>query len=82
MFLSQFYLLLDHQKLFFRLLRQLRLLLQLRQQRQHDAGRLAGSGLRYAGYRQITTLDLTPMDGGGDPEVIRKGRGPLSTLGL
>jgi hypothetical protein len=27
-------------------------------------------------------VDLTPMDGGGDPEVIRAGRGPLSTLGL
>jgi hypothetical protein len=27
-------------------------------------------------------VDLTPMDGGGDPEVIREGRGPLSTLGL
>jgi tRNA threonylcarbamoyl adenosine modification protein (Sua5/YciO/YrdC/YwlC family) len=29
-----------------------------------------------------TVVDLTPMDGGGDPEVIRAGRGPLSTLGL
>ncbi|MEY4420806.1 MAG: hypothetical protein RLZZ498_1402 [Pseudomonadota bacterium] len=29
-----------------------------------------------------TVVDLTPMDGGGDPEVIRQGRGPLSTLGL
>jgi tRNA threonylcarbamoyl adenosine modification protein (Sua5/YciO/YrdC/YwlC family) len=29
-----------------------------------------------------TVVDLTPMDGGGDPEVIREGRGPLSTLGL
>ena len=29
-----------------------------------------------------TVVDLTPMDRGGDPEVIREGRGPLSTLGL
>ncbi len=29
-----------------------------------------------------TVVDLTPMDGGGDPEVIREGRGALSTLGL
>jgi tRNA threonylcarbamoyl adenosine modification protein (Sua5/YciO/YrdC/YwlC family) len=29
-----------------------------------------------------TVVDLTSMDGGGDPEVIRQGRGPLSTLGL
>jgi tRNA threonylcarbamoyl adenosine modification protein (Sua5/YciO/YrdC/YwlC family) len=29
-----------------------------------------------------TVVDLTPMDGGGDPEVIRVGRGPLNTLGL
>jgi tRNA threonylcarbamoyl adenosine modification protein (Sua5/YciO/YrdC/YwlC family) len=29
-----------------------------------------------------TVVDLTPMDGGGDPELIREGRGPLSTLGL
>ncbi len=29
-----------------------------------------------------TVVDLTPMDDGGDPQVIRHGRGPLSTLGL
>ncbi len=29
-----------------------------------------------------TVVDLMPMDRGGDPEVIREGRGPLSTLGL
>jgi tRNA threonylcarbamoyl adenosine modification protein (Sua5/YciO/YrdC/YwlC family) len=29
-----------------------------------------------------TVVDLTPMDSGGDPEVIRQGRGPLSILGL
>ncbi len=29
-----------------------------------------------------TVVDLTPMDNGGDPEVMRQGRGPLSALGL
>ena len=29
-----------------------------------------------------TVVDLTPMDSGGDPEVMRQGRGPLSALGL
>lgn len=29
-----------------------------------------------------TVVDLTPMDGGGDPELIRAGRGPLDVLGL
>ena len=33
-------------------------------------------------HEPTTVVDLTPMDGGGDPEVIREGRGPLSTLGL
>jgi tRNA threonylcarbamoyl adenosine modification protein (Sua5/YciO/YrdC/YwlC family) len=29
-----------------------------------------------------SVVDMTPMGSGGDPEVIRQGRGPLSTLGL
>ncbi len=29
-----------------------------------------------------TVVDLTPMSTGGDPEVLRVGRGPLATLGL
>ena len=29
-----------------------------------------------------TVVDLTPMDGGGDPVVIRQGRGALSLIGL
>ncbi|WP_333844988.1 L-threonylcarbamoyladenylate synthase [Limnohabitans sp.] len=29
-----------------------------------------------------TVVDLTPMNGGGDPQVMRLGRGPLSALGL
>ena len=29
-----------------------------------------------------TVLDLTPMEKGGDPEVVREGRGKLAALGL
>ena len=29
-----------------------------------------------------TVVDLTPMDGGGEPALIRQGRGPLNVLGL
>ncbi|RZJ60865.1 MAG: threonylcarbamoyl-AMP synthase, partial [Acidovorax sp.] len=29
-----------------------------------------------------TVIDLTPMGAGGDPEVIREGRGSLQALGL
>ncbi len=29
-----------------------------------------------------TVLDLTPIDNGGDPEVLREGRGKLAVLGL
>ena len=29
-----------------------------------------------------TVVDLTPMDDGNDPELIRQGRGPLDVLGL
>ena len=29
-----------------------------------------------------TVVDLTPMDQGGEPELIRTGRGPLDVLGL
>ena len=29
-----------------------------------------------------TVVDLTPMGSGGEPELVREGRGSLSTLGL
>jgi len=29
-----------------------------------------------------TVVDLTPMDEGGDPQLVRKGQGPLDVLGL
>ena len=32
--------------------------------------------------RPTTVIDLTPMGGGGEPEVLRLGQGPLALLGL
>ena len=29
-----------------------------------------------------TVIDLTPMDSGGEPEVLRQGRGSLADIGL
>jgi tRNA A37 threonylcarbamoyladenosine synthetase subunit TsaC/SUA5/YrdC len=29
-----------------------------------------------------TVIDLTPMGNGGDPEVLREGRGSVQALGL
>jgi len=29
-----------------------------------------------------TVIDMTPMGAGGDPVVVREGRGPLEALGL
>ena len=29
-----------------------------------------------------TVVDLTPMGAGGDPDVVRQGRGSLAALGL
>lgn len=39
-----------------------------------DAGACTGEA--------TTVVDLTPMDGGGDPALVRAGRGPLAPLGL
>ena len=39
-----------------------------------DAGACAGEA--------TTVVDLTSMDGGGDPTLVRAGRGPLAPLGL
>lgn len=37
---------------------------------------------RHRMLEPTTVLDLTPMGTGGDPEVLREGRGSLSALGL
>ena len=52
----------------------------IRDRFEHDLAAVIDAGA--CPLEPTTVVDLTPMDGGGDPEVIREGRGPLSTLGL
>jgi hypothetical protein len=47
---------------------------------EHDLGAVIAS--EGCPTEPTTILDLTPMDGGEDPEVIRLGRGALEPLGL
>jgi tRNA threonylcarbamoyl adenosine modification protein (Sua5/YciO/YrdC/YwlC family) len=53
---------------------------EIRDRFEHDLAAVIDAGA--CPLEPTTVVDLTPMDGGGDPEVIREGRGPLSTLGL
>ncbi|WP_353140746.1 L-threonylcarbamoyladenylate synthase [Limnohabitans sp.] len=53
---------------------------EIRDRFEHDLAAVIDAGA--CPLEPTTVVDLTPMDGGGDPEVIRRGRGPLSTLGL
>jgi tRNA threonylcarbamoyl adenosine modification protein (Sua5/YciO/YrdC/YwlC family) len=53
---------------------------EIRDRFEHDLAAVIDAGA--CPLEPITVVDLTPMDSGGDPEVIREGRGPLSTLGL
>ena len=53
---------------------------EIRDRFEHDLAAVIDAGA--CALEPTTVVDLTPMDGGGDPEVIREGRGPLSTLGL
>jgi tRNA threonylcarbamoyl adenosine modification protein (Sua5/YciO/YrdC/YwlC family) len=53
---------------------------EIRDRFEHDLAAVIDAGA--CALAPTTVVDLTPMDGGGDPEVIREGRGPLSTLGL
>jgi tRNA threonylcarbamoyl adenosine modification protein (Sua5/YciO/YrdC/YwlC family) len=52
----------------------------IRDRFEHDLAAVIDAGA--CALEPTTVVDLTPMDSGGDPEVIREGRGPLSTLGL
>jgi tRNA threonylcarbamoyl adenosine modification protein (Sua5/YciO/YrdC/YwlC family) len=52
----------------------------IRDRFEHDLAAVIDAGA--CPLEPTTVVDLTPMDVGGDPEVIRQGRGPLSTLGL
>ncbi len=53
---------------------------EIRDRFEHDLAAVIDAGA--CPLEPTTVVDLTLMDGGGDPEVIREGRGPLSTLGL
>ena len=52
----------------------------IRDRFEHDLAAVIDAGA--CPLQPTTVVDLTPMGGGGDPEVIREGRGPLSALGL
>jgi tRNA threonylcarbamoyl adenosine modification protein (Sua5/YciO/YrdC/YwlC family) len=53
---------------------------EIRDRFEHDLAAVIDAGA--CPLQPTTVVDLTPMDRGGDPEVIREGRGPLSALGL
>lgn len=52
----------------------------IRDRFEHDLAAVIDAGA--CALEPTTVVDLTPMDGGGDPELIRAGRGPLNVLGL
>ena len=52
----------------------------IRDRFEHDLAAVIDAGA--CPLQPTTVVDLTPMGSGGDPEVIREGRGPLSALGL
>ena len=52
----------------------------IRESFEHDLAAVIDAGA--CALEPTTVVDLTPMDGGGDPELIRAGRGPLDVLGL
>ena len=52
----------------------------IRDRFEHDLAAVIDAGA--CALEPTTVVDLTPMDGGGDPELIRAGRGPLDVLGL
>ena len=53
---------------------------EIRQRYQHAVAAVIDAG--GCPLEPTTVLDLTPMGTGGDPEVLREGRGSLSALGL
>ena len=52
----------------------------IRERFEHDLAAVIDAGA--CALEPTTVVDLTPMDVGGDPELIRAGRGPLDVLGL
>jgi len=53
---------------------------EIRERFEHDLAAVIDAGA--CPLEPTTVVDLTPMDSGGDPALVRQGRGPLSTLGL
>ncbi len=53
---------------------------EIRERFQHDLAAVLDAGA--CPSEPTTVIDLTPMDGGGDPLVVRSGRGSLAALGL
>ncbi len=53
---------------------------EIRDRFEHELAAVIDAGA--CALEPTTVVDLTAMDGGGDPEVIRQGRGPLDILGL
>ena len=53
---------------------------EIRDRFEHDLAAVIDAGA--CPLEPTTVVDLTHMDSGGDPEILREGRGLLSTLGL
>jgi tRNA threonylcarbamoyl adenosine modification protein (Sua5/YciO/YrdC/YwlC family) len=53
---------------------------EIRERFEHELAAVIDAGA--CPFEPTTVVDLTPMDNGGDPTLVRQGRGPLSTLGL
>jgi tRNA A37 threonylcarbamoyladenosine synthetase subunit TsaC/SUA5/YrdC len=52
----------------------------IRERFEHELAAVIDAGA--CPLQPTTVVDLTPMDGGGAPEILREGRGPLNALGL
>ncbi len=53
---------------------------EIRERYEHDLAAVIDAGA--CPLAPTTVVDLTTMDNGGEPTLVRQGRGPLSTLGL
>ncbi len=53
---------------------------EIRERFEHDLDGVIDAGA--CALEPTSVIDLTPMGSGGQPEVVREGRGPLQTLGL
>jgi tRNA threonylcarbamoyl adenosine modification protein (Sua5/YciO/YrdC/YwlC family) len=53
---------------------------EIRDRLEHELAAVIDAGA--CALQPTTVVDLTPMASGGDPEVIRQGRGPLDILGF